>query len=88
MGSPGTSGPHHDRSSAPSCTYWFMKARSPIFARSSITRHDAAVSIRRAYRPQELQRIAAEAGLRGARVYTCFPYRLILVIDHAEPGSK
>jgi ubiquinone/menaquinone biosynthesis C-methylase UbiE len=67
--------------------YWFMKATSPIFARSTITRHDAAVSIRRAYRPQELQRIAAEAGLAQARVYTCFPYRLILVIDHTEPGS-
>ena len=67
--------------------YWFMRATSPIFARSTITRHDAAVSIRRAYRPQELQRIAAEAGLAQARVYTCFPYRMILVIDHTEPGS-
>jgi ubiquinone/menaquinone biosynthesis C-methylase UbiE len=67
--------------------YWFMKATSPIFARSSITRHDAAVSIRRAYRPHELQQIAAEAGLVQAQVYTCFPYRLILVIDHTEPGS-
>jgi len=41
--------------------YWFMKATSPIFARSSITRHDAAVSFRRAYRPQELQDIVAAA---------------------------
>jgi 2-polyprenyl-3-methyl-5-hydroxy-6-metoxy-1,4-benzoquinol methylase len=64
--------------------YWFMKATSPIFARSTITRHDAAVSIRRAYRPQELRSITAEAGLAQARVYTCFPYRMILVIDHAE----
>ena len=68
--------------------YWFMKATSPIFARSSITRHDAAVSIRRAYRPHELERIAAEAGLAQAQVYTCFPYRLILVIDHPEPGFR
>jgi ubiquinone/menaquinone biosynthesis C-methylase UbiE len=66
--------------------YWFMKATSPIFARSSITRHDAAVSIRRAYRPHELQKIAAEAGFAQAQVYTCFPYRLILVIDHTGPG--
>ena len=68
--------------------YWFMKATSPIFARSRITRHDAAVSIRRAYRPHELQRIAAEAGLAQAQVYTCFPYRLILVVDQTEPGSE
>jgi ubiquinone/menaquinone biosynthesis C-methylase UbiE len=67
--------------------YWFMKATSPVFARSAITRHDAAVSIQRAYRPHELHRIATEAGLTQARIYTCFPYRLILVIDHPEPGA-
>jgi ubiquinone/menaquinone biosynthesis C-methylase UbiE len=64
---------------------WFMKAASPVFARSAITRHDAAVSIRRAYRPQELQRIAETAGFAEARVYTYFPYRMVLVIDRAEP---
>jgi 2-polyprenyl-3-methyl-5-hydroxy-6-metoxy-1,4-benzoquinol methylase len=63
--------------------YWFMKATSPVFARSGMTRHDAAVSIRRAYRPQELQRIAEAAGFEQARVYTYFPYRMLLVIDHA-----
>lgn len=61
--------------------YWFMKATSPLFARSFITRHDAAVSIRRAYRPHELQSIAAEAGLPQARVHPCFPYRMILLLD-------
>jgi ubiquinone/menaquinone biosynthesis C-methylase UbiE len=66
--------------------YWFMKATSPFFARSTITRHDAAVSVRRAYRTQELQSIAAEAGLAQARVHTCFPYRMILVIDHTVIG--
>jgi ubiquinone/menaquinone biosynthesis C-methylase UbiE len=67
--------------------YWFMKATGPIFARSQITRHDAAVSIRRAYRPHELQRIVAEAGYMRAQVCACFPYRQILVIDHTEPGA-
>jgi 2-polyprenyl-3-methyl-5-hydroxy-6-metoxy-1,4-benzoquinol methylase len=66
--------------------YWFMKVMSPLFARSPITRHDAAVSIRRAYRAQELQSIAAEAGLAQARVRTCFPYRMILVVDHPVIG--
>jgi ubiquinone/menaquinone biosynthesis C-methylase UbiE len=68
--------------------YWFMKASSPVFAHSAITRHDAAVSIRRAYRPQELQRIAATAGFAQAQVYTYFPYRMTLVIDRAEPGAQ
>jgi SAM-dependent methyltransferase len=66
--------------------YWFMKAASPVFARSAITRHDAAVSIRRAYLPQELHNIAVEAGYPQAHVFTHFPYRMTLVIDHAEPG--
>jgi 2-polyprenyl-3-methyl-5-hydroxy-6-metoxy-1,4-benzoquinol methylase len=67
--------------------YWFMKAASPVFAHSAITRHDAAVSIRRAYRPHELYRIANEAGFAQARVYAYFPYRMTLVIDRVESGA-
>ena len=65
--------------------YWFIKASSPVFARSAITRHDAAVSIQRAYRPQELHKIAVEAGFPQAQVFTHFPYRMTLVID--QTGS-
>lgn len=61
--------------------YYFMQAASPLFARSPLTRHDAAVSIQRAYTPQELQAIAVEAGFPGARVFTHFPFRMTLVID-------
>jgi hypothetical protein len=68
--------------------YWFMKAASPVFARSAITRHDAAVSIRRAYRPQELQSIAAAAGFPQARVYAAFPYRMTLVIDRTASEAR
>jgi 2-polyprenyl-3-methyl-5-hydroxy-6-metoxy-1,4-benzoquinol methylase len=64
--------------------YWFIKATSPIFARSPITRHDAAISIRRAYRPGELRAIARRAGLHDAKVFTHFPYRMTLVIDHRD----
>jgi len=67
--------------------YWFMKAASPMFARSAITRHDAAISIRRAYRPDELQAIAVEAGFPQAQVFTHFPYRMTLVIDHGEADT-
>jgi hypothetical protein len=64
--------------------YWFMKLMSPVFARSPMTRHDAAVSIRRAYRPQELRAVAAAAGFREAQIFRHFPYRMTLVIDQAE----
>ena len=64
--------------------YWFMKATSPVFARSPMTRHDAAVSIRRAYQPHELHAVAAAAGLRKVQIFRHFPYRMTLVIDHAE----
>jgi ubiquinone/menaquinone biosynthesis C-methylase UbiE len=64
--------------------YWFMKASGPVFAHSAITRHDAAMSIQRAYRPQELQNIAVEAGFPQAQVFTHFPYRMTLVIDRPE----
>jgi len=64
--------------------YWFMKVSSPVFARSAITRHDAAVSIQRAYRARELQDIAVEAGFPQAQVFTHSPYRMTLVIDQPE----
>jgi len=61
--------------------YYFMQAASPLFARSPLTRHDAAVSIQRAYTPQELRAIAVDAGFPGARIFTHFPFRMTLVID-------
>jgi 2-polyprenyl-3-methyl-5-hydroxy-6-metoxy-1,4-benzoquinol methylase len=61
--------------------YWFMKATSPVFARSPITRHDAAISLRRAYTLAELHTIVDDAGLGGARIVPHFPYRMTLVID-------
>ena len=64
--------------------YYFIKVASPLFARSRLTRHDAAVSIRRAYTPQELQAIVLAAGLPEAQIVTHFPYRMTLVIDKAE----
>lgn len=64
--------------------YYFMKVASPLFARSALTRHDAAVSIRRAYSPQELHAIAQAAGFPAARLHTHFPYRMTLVIDKLE----
>ena len=43
-----------------------------------MTQHDAPVSVRRAYSAPELRAMAAQAGLRDARVWVGFPYRLAL----------
>lgn len=49
---------------------------SLLFATSPITRHDAPLSVRRAYRPNELARIAARAGLvETARFRSILGYR-------------
>ncbi len=46
--------------------------------RNPLTRHDAAVSVLRAYTRAELVALAREAGLAGALVRARFPFRLIL----------
>jgi hypothetical protein len=56
-------------------------AAAPIFARNELTRLDGALSIRRAYTPDELRSLAERAGLRGAKVYAHFPWRMTLVVD-------
>jgi 2-polyprenyl-3-methyl-5-hydroxy-6-metoxy-1,4-benzoquinol methylase len=55
---------------------WLLSA---LFATSPITRHDAPLSVRRAYRPNELARIAAGAGLvEAARFHSVLGYRYAL----------
>ncbi|MDP9373698.1 MAG: methyltransferase domain-containing protein, partial [Chloroflexota bacterium] len=55
--------------------------------RNPMTHHDAPVSVLRAYTAPELRRLAAEAGLTGARVVRRFPFRLVLVWHPAGPGG-
>jgi ubiquinone/menaquinone biosynthesis C-methylase UbiE len=59
----------------------------PVFARHAFTRHDGALSIRRAYTPAELRAIAAQAGLAHPRVYVHWPWRMTLVADHAPAAQ-
>jgi SAM-dependent methyltransferase len=54
----------------------------PVFARHPFTRHDGALSIRRAYTPAELRELAVAAGLPGARVHAHWPWRMTLVAEH------
>jgi hypothetical protein len=46
-----------------------------------LTRHDGALSIRRAYSPAELVMLAKAAGLTGAEVYVHWPWRMTLAVD-------
>jgi ubiquinone/menaquinone biosynthesis C-methylase UbiE len=53
---------------------------SAFFSKSTMFRSDAAVSVRRAFRPAELFALAQQAGV-PARVIRSFPYRLVLVAE-------
>jgi 2-polyprenyl-3-methyl-5-hydroxy-6-metoxy-1,4-benzoquinol methylase len=59
----------------------FWKLGEPIFARNYLTRHDGALSIRRAYTPAELLELAHNAGLPNPKVTTHWLWRMTLVAD-------
>jgi len=58
--------------------YFSIRVLTGMFSRSRMVRHDAPVSVRRAFRPMELQVIASQAGV-PAEIHRSFPYRLVLV---------
>jgi ubiquinone/menaquinone biosynthesis C-methylase UbiE len=60
--------------------YFSFKLLAALFSKSRMVQHDGPVSVRRAFRPDEMLKIAERAGV-PARVYRSFPYRLVLVAD-------
>jgi len=54
-----------------------------IFSRSRIVHHDAVASVRAAWTIGDLREFAAQAGMGGADICTCWPWRMLL-IWHAE----
>lgn len=60
--------------------YFLIHALAALFSKSRMFRHDAPVSVLRAFRPLELLEIAKKAGV-PARVHRSFPYRLVLMAD-------
>lgn len=52
-----------------------------LWRRNRLTRHDAPMSVLRAFTPAELAAIAAAAGLAHARIDRRFFYRLVLVAE-------
>lgn len=52
---------------------------SRLTTRNRLTRHDAPLSIRRAYTPSELRSLLNEAGVRGAEIRTLPWFRMVAV---------
>jgi hypothetical protein len=61
--------------------YLGFKLVQPVFARNFLTRHDGSLSIRRAYTPGELYRLAVQAGLPNPQVFPSWPWRMTLVVE-------
>lgn len=56
--------------------YWGYPLLARLFGWHSIVRHDGQLSIARSYRPPEWPPILAQVGIKNARVFTQFPFRL------------
>jgi ubiquinone/menaquinone biosynthesis C-methylase UbiE len=63
------------RSPVAYCGAWLL---TRLWRMDAMTRHDAPMSVARAYRRDELAELARRAGLRDVRVWVAFPYRLAL----------
>ena len=58
--------------------YYFYTTIGHLFLHNRLIREDGALSIRRSFKPAELQRLAQDAKLQGIQVVRHFPYRLVL----------
>ena len=59
--------------------YLFGRATFPLLFQTRVSVHDGLVSIRRAFRDEELAAAFAAAGMPVVRIRRVFPYRLIAV---------
>jgi ubiquinone/menaquinone biosynthesis C-methylase UbiE len=58
--------------------YYFYTTIGHLFLHNRLIREDGALSIRRSFKPAELQRLAQAAKLEEIQVARHFPYRLVL----------
>lgn len=57
--------------------YYFIKSATALFSRNRLIRHDAAVSVARAFTVADWQRLISQAGLdQHVRVKWFFPFRI------------
>ncbi|MCP9494664.1 MAG: methyltransferase domain-containing protein [Pyrinomonadaceae bacterium MAG19_C2-C3] len=59
--------------------YLLYTTAGRIVLHNRLVREDGALSIRRGFRPPELYKLAAQAGLEAVEVERVFPFRLILI---------
>ena len=60
--------------------YYAIKWLTRFFSRSPMVRHDAPVSVLRAFRKQELKEILRSAGIENFRVKWCWAFRWQVVV--------
>jgi SAM-dependent methyltransferase len=65
----------------------FGQAVFPLLFRSPVSVADGLLSVRRGFRPQELEEAFASADLRGVRIWRRFPYRLVGVAERGGNGG-
>ncbi len=65
--------------------YYFYTTVGKLFLHNRLIREDGALSIRRSFKPQELLRLAQQAGLENPSVERHFPYRLVLSARGGKP---
>ncbi len=58
--------------------YYFFKTVARLFLHNRLIREDGALSILRAFTPEELRRLGVRAGMENVEVRRRFPYRLVL----------
>lgn len=58
--------------------YYFYTTLGRLFLHNRLIREDGALSILRGFKPEELARLAKQAGLSDVKVERMFPYRLVL----------
>lgn len=67
--------------------YYFIKGATALLSRNRLVRHDAAVSVARAFTMADWQRLIKEAGLNGrVRVQWFFPFRICVSCNKESPA--
>lgn len=68
--------------------YFLYTTAGRLIVRNRLTREDGALSIRRGFRPAELQSLAEQAGLGNPRVRRCFPFRLVMQASKSNDAAN
>jgi SAM-dependent methyltransferase len=68
--------------------YFFYTTVGHLFLHNRLIREDGALSILKSWKPEELQALAGQAGLKDAQIEQHFPSRLILSARAASPPGR